>query len=238
MTLEKIEHLKSFFDSLEVEIGYPCIHRELKNYINDDTLRTWADVFKRYIDFPIVYPDFNIDENSHCDSNDEKNEHESEEQFLDEDDDEYGDTSENKETKDDNQLNINHSDFDDDVDNESVIEMHYVVKKRGTDKRSKLPDSWEQLSSNQQQFFKTIKITAFTTWMKYKKIVLPYFSLQILKEDMCDTCFKFNLMLQDDKLTEAEKEDLRSALSVSKCSNSISLFYNCYTNNFECYRYI
>ena len=133
MTIEKIEHLKSFFDSLEVEIGYPCIHRELKNYINDDTLRTWADVFKRYIDFPIVYPDFNIDEYSHCVSNDEENEHESEEKFLDEDDDEYDETSETKETKDDSQLNINHSDFDDDVDSEAVSEMHYVVKRRGTD---------------------------------------------------------------------------------------------------------
>ena len=81
MTIEKIEHLKAFFDSLEIEIGYPCIHRELKNYINDDNLRTWADVFKRYIDFPIVYPDFHIDEYSHCDSNDEENEHESEEKF-------------------------------------------------------------------------------------------------------------------------------------------------------------
>ena len=214
MTVEKIEHLKAFFDSLEVEIGYPCIHRELKNYINDDTLRTWADVFKRYIDFPIVYPDFSIDE--YDDSNDEDNEHQSEENVLDEDDDDNDETSEIKETKDDIKCNINHSDFDDDVDSDTVSEMHYVIKKRGTDKRSKLPDSWEQLSSKQQQFFKTIKITAFTTWMKYKTIVLPHFSLQILKEDMCDTCFKFNLMLQDDKLTDAEKEDLRSALSVSK----------------------
>lgn len=51
ITEKRLLHLKLFFDSLQYVIGYPCIHRKLRNYIEMDGITTWAHVFCLYLRF-------------------------------------------------------------------------------------------------------------------------------------------------------------------------------------------
>ena len=201
MTNAKIEHLKSFISSLQFEIGYPCIHRELKNYIDDDNIRTWRQLHNLYLQFPVNYGD-NDKGSTGGDNSSDSN-------------------SQNSDTY------STHDDKSDDGTNESDVtdpipELHsnnklaegYIVKQSLVPKTTVLTELLEQLSVEQRTIFKATKICAFGTWYKYKKICYPNISLTKLKEDVCDTCMKYELMLQDDKLTVTEKEELRAALKV------------------------
>ena len=48
-----IQHLKLFFDSLNYVVGFPCPHRNQKNYIEMDGVITWAHVFNLYLRFEL-----------------------------------------------------------------------------------------------------------------------------------------------------------------------------------------
>ena len=45
--------MKSFFDSLTYVVGFPCPHRNQKNYIEMDGVITWAHVFNLYLRFKV-----------------------------------------------------------------------------------------------------------------------------------------------------------------------------------------
>ena len=43
--------MKSFFDSLTYTVGFPCPHRNQKNYIEMEGILTWAHVYNLYLNF-------------------------------------------------------------------------------------------------------------------------------------------------------------------------------------------
>ena len=51
-------HLREFLNSLDVENGYPCIHRLLMRYIQG--FATWTQVFDAYLKFPIKHEAFSM----------------------------------------------------------------------------------------------------------------------------------------------------------------------------------
>jgi len=53
MSQKKLDHMKSFFDSLTYVVGFPCPHRNQKNYIEMDGVITWAHVFNLYLRFKV-----------------------------------------------------------------------------------------------------------------------------------------------------------------------------------------
>ena len=209
MTDEKLEHLRQYFTSLSYEIGFPCIHREPKNYIDDKNLRTWSQVFNNYLNFPLQYPDSNSD-----DGNKDSDGSEGEELINDDINEvealSIADINESLKFEGDNS-----SDDSDVSQNEMKGKQSYIAKAQVIDRRSNLPKVLSKLTWKQKQFFMETKITAFTTWLKYKTICYPHIRLQILKEDCCDTCTKLELLLAGNEINEIEKEALREALAVS-----------------------
>jgi len=243
MTDAKINHLRDYIQQLDFEIGFPCIHREQKNYINNDNLLTWDQVFNDYLVFPCQYPD-NVSEDSSEDSNHEDSNASSDKYYDKFDSDE--------ESNNDMQSDNANNEFVNSIDNESDKDMQctvskrksveqldnkgYIVKRIVVKKHSILSETLKALTKKEKNIFMLSKITAFSTWMKYKKICHPHVRLQILKEDCCDTCAKYELMLEDNVLSEKEKEDVREALSVSKIAHTtnVHLYYalkQCRLNN-------
>eukprot|EP01032_Pedospumella_encystans_P014524 gene14524-16672_t len=54
---------------------------------------------------------------------------------------------------------------------------------------------------------------AYRTWMEYKSAIFPTLALNKTKEDCCDLCVKLTVALDDDKLTELEKQEIRMVLN-------------------------
>jgi len=51
ITTEMIVGMKKFVESLQRELGYPCVHRRQKQYIMDSKLSSWSMMYKKYKEF-------------------------------------------------------------------------------------------------------------------------------------------------------------------------------------------
>ena len=76
-----------------------------------------------------------------------------------------------------------------------------------------------KLSAELMEVWKSYKMTSFSTFFKYKRICHRDVSLVKLKEDMCDTCIRYQTMLKDDSVDDADKEKIKQALEVQKKRN-------------------
>ncbi len=94
-----------------------------------------------------------------------------------------------------------------------------TVRSINRDKSSILNKLLSTLSKNEIENLYSKKITGFSTWYKYRSIYHPNVALKKLKEDCCDTCFKYEIALEDTNISESDKVLIRAALSVSPISN-------------------
>ena len=201
MTELKLSHMTAFFNSLSYEIGFPCIHRELKNYIDDDQVTTWRQAYNKDLEFPSPLPD----KISESDSEEEEEEENAEEELAEQN---------AKEVVGDGDREEDGGDIEE--DNEELNELidSYATDIDLVPKESILDVLLSGLSRKQQLYYRLHTITAFSTWFKYKGILFPHISIQRLKEDCCDTCTKLKLMLEDDNLTPEERLNIEHTFEV------------------------
>jgi hypothetical protein len=204
MTEAKLERMRLFFLSLNYEIGFPCIHRELKNYIDDDDLTTWRQVHNRYLQFPLDYPVECDDEDDQQNGKDDvvigaENENE-EDEDQDDDEDEHDDDDNND---------------DDNAEQKDDSDQNYLITNNVVPKHTVIDSVLKGLSIARKKYYLLQTIRSFDTWFKYKRIYFSHISLQRLKEDCCDTCIKYKLQLEDPNLDEDERRDIITTLQVN-----------------------
>jgi hypothetical protein len=71
------------------------------------------------------------------------------------------------------------------------------------------------MSNDDMNEWNANKMTAFSTFYKYRNLCYPDITLRKLKEDMCDTCIKYKTMLEEEDLSEIDKGKLEAALQVT-----------------------
>ena len=200
MTEAKLDRMRLFFLSLSYEIGFPCIHREVKNYIEDDDLTTWRQVHNRYLQFPLDYPV------EYDDVDDVQNR---------EDDVVIGAEDEIEEDADNDDIADEHEHDDDDQQNDDDPDQNYLIVNNVVPKQTVIDSVLEGLSNAKKKYYLQQSIRSFDTWFKYKRIYFSHISLQRLKEDCCDTCIKYKLQLEDENLDDDERQDIITTLQVN-----------------------
>lgn len=240
--------MKSFFDSLTYTVGFPCPHRNQKNYIEMEGILTWAHVYNLYLNFLVEnlsvpageqitrisdsdYKKGKLDSATVSMHSDSENEKESEKVQGPADDDKYNDEDSDNFPDEDDCDDTNDAD-DDEGDNKQLLsrENRESVDIASKYRRDILTKMRKILSPNDMQHWLTFKMTSFSTFYKYKRLCHPDITLQKLKEDMCDTCIKYKVMLDDEKTSDSDRAKIEEALQVN--SNSLMFVKKIFTNSF------
>jgi hypothetical protein len=148
-------------------------------------------------------PDIDTMGNNDCDSDDDSGD-----DTDDNIDDDDSDTNEYCNSNDsDSDTNLNQSNVVARIDEKSI---HVCTRYR----REILQALEKQLTSDQLEVWHTYKISTFATFFKYRRLCHADVTLRKLKEDMCDTCIKYKVMLDDEETSETDREKITAALGV------------------------
>ena len=86
----------------------------------------------------------------------------------------------------------------------------------------------DALATDEVAWFEKTKITAFSTWYKYKNIFHSNIYLEKLKEDCCDTCMKYEIFLQNPDISEDDRSKILAARNVRSALFAHYIVFHCY----------